>query len=493
MFSKLSHTATSAAVVILFSMVGALPASEAGAESAQATARADAPEPPPGAKPYTPRSRDDDGRCLALTVEKLQRGFSPPRPLLIWAIGSSYTNKLGSGDELIELVRRRWPSGPEIVYKKMVGNAVPWQYLPGWARHLVIPDQPDLVLIYTLGEPADLERLIVELRRATTADIVVPTLHWRVPDRQFWDDDPDKPYWDEVRRICHRHEVELVENRRDWGDYLRDNGLPIESLLADNVHQSAYGAHIVRTNIAAHLVPHPAPASDPRNREQRIEVEQGHQAIKAIGAWRRSGGTLEASAGARLQIAFHGRGIDLIGVRRPVAGRVRVLIDGQPAEALSLCFATYVQPDRTNYQSTDRPDPARDKSPHGVLLGPKPLAQQWIITMISDTGDYELVGSVTGQDGQGNSSRPFTSRSGQITIEPELWRRAEGNRRGDRWTFEVYAAAVGQVDFSGSDEEIFRVRLARQLPPGEHTVELVVEGEGSVRIDAIDVFAPPER
>ena len=39
------------------------------------------------------------------------------------------------------------PNAPEIEYKKMVGAACPWQYLPGWARHLAIPDQPDLGLL----------------------------------------------------------------------------------------------------------------------------------------------------------------------------------------------------------------------------------------------------------------------------------------------------------------------------------------------------------
>ena len=66
----------------------------------------------------------------------------------------------------------------------MVGNSCPWQYLLGWARHLVIPDQPDLVLIYTIGNPLDLEKLIVELRSHTTADIIVPSIHWRESDRR---------------------------------------------------------------------------------------------------------------------------------------------------------------------------------------------------------------------------------------------------------------------------------------------------------------------
>ena len=64
-------------------------------------------------------------------MTKLERGFVPPRPFLIWALGSSYTNRLGNGDQLIELIRQRFGDSTEIVYRKMVGNSAPWQYLRG--------------------------------------------------------------------------------------------------------------------------------------------------------------------------------------------------------------------------------------------------------------------------------------------------------------------------------------------------------------------------
>jgi hypothetical protein len=81
---------------------------------------------------------------LALTVEKLERGFDPPRPLLIWAVGSSFTNGLGNGDLLAELIRERFEHAPPIVYKKIAGNSTSYHFSRGWARHLVIPDQPDV-------------------------------------------------------------------------------------------------------------------------------------------------------------------------------------------------------------------------------------------------------------------------------------------------------------------------------------------------------------
>ena len=53
--------------------------------------------------------------------------------------------------------------------------------------------------------------------------------------------------------------------------------------------------------------------------------------------------------------------------------------------------------------------------------------------------------------------------SGQIQIEPDLWRRAERNRTGDRFTFEVRRSVLSEIDFRGEDEERWTVRIAEGL------------------------------
>ena len=123
-----------------------------------------AQDPQPQLPTYTATPPANAGEHLALAVTKLEQGFTPERPFLIWALGSSYTAKLGNGERHIQLIQERFGKNREIVYKRMVGNSCPWQYLRGWARHLVIPDQPDLVQIYTIGKPEDLDQLITELR-----------------------------------------------------------------------------------------------------------------------------------------------------------------------------------------------------------------------------------------------------------------------------------------------------------------------------------------
>ncbi|MDF1824994.1 MAG: SGNH/GDSL hydrolase family protein [Verrucomicrobiales bacterium] len=426
---------------------------------------------PEGAAKYVAKSGPKAGQHLALTMHKLKNGLEPDRPFLIWAIGSSYTNMLGSGEFWQEEIPKRFPNAPEIRYEKMVGNSCPWQYLRGWARHLLVPDQPDLVITYTLGKPEDLEKLIVEIQSQTTADIIVPSIHWRLRGQEMWGKSENSPDQDveAVRAVCRKYGVEFVESRRDWATYLRENDLPIEALLKDAVHQSDYGAWIVNSNIAAHFQPDSPFSYEPSSRERKIQPQVGDE-----------GG---------YTVRFTGNRIDLIGQQSPEGGRFEVFIDGRPAREIDAFLMSYVLPDPRNAKVGKGSNP-RDQSPHGVTLRDEVIPQTWRIEMTSDRGDYRIEGSVTGPDGQGNAFEPFTSDSGQIEISPYLWRRAERNRAGDFFTFEVRRSVSDEVNFQGEDGESFVVRLAEVLPNTEHTLELRPVDGGSAQVDFFQVFEP---
>jgi hypothetical protein len=423
-----------------------------------------------GASDYVAKTEPGDGRHLALSLHKLQQGMD--RPYLIWAIGSSYTNMLGNGEFWQRELPKLFPKTTRVEYRKMVGNSCPWQYLRGWARHLVIPDQPDLVITYTIGDPADLEKLILELRRHTTADILVPSIHWRERDLPLWGKSENAADQDvaAVREVCRKHGVEFVENRRDWADYLSANQLPVTSLLKDAVHQSDYGAHLINSNMLAHFRVPESVSDAPTDREQVIQPE------------RQADGSFTAT--------FTGNRIDLAGTLSPDGGTYRVLIDDQPALETDAWLMSYVQPDPKNAKEGKGANP-RDQSPHGITLGRNIVPQSWTLVMTSDQGDYQLTGSVTGADGVGNAFQPFTSTSGQILIEPDLWRRAERNRTGDRFTFEVKPAVAETVSFAGGAGTTFTVRLAQQLANRQHTLRLVPVACGPASITEWRVFRPP--
>ena len=460
-----------------------------------------APRPPKQASEYEAPPRPGDGRYLAQTVAKLENGFDPPRPLVIWAIGSSFTDFLGNGEDLIAGIEERFPDAPPIIYKKMVGGSTPWHLLRGWARHLVIPEQPDVVLIYNFGRTSGMEKLLAELRRKTTADIVVGTLHWCRGHQEVWPDPEavtrhlDPPA---LRELCRRYQVELVESRREITRYMVDNGLEISDLLVDAVHQSPYAARMINANIARHFHRADQTPEDLPVRERRISVSSS-RVVKA-GEWNSTADSeaLSARGPASLALEFTGSGVELIGFRAPDSGSVRILIDGNPASEANAFYATYVQPGVDNFIDLNSPDVdfrrhISDRCPHGISLGEdlNPVPQQWTLRMTSDEGDYSITGSVTGPDGHGNAFRPFTSSSGQISVDPELWRLAKTNRSGDTFSFEVVRNVQTQVDFDGPSEK-FRTPLVHGLANGRHTLKLeVIDAGGPVTIEAFEVFEPP--
>ena len=462
-------------------------------------------------------ARPDDGRNLALSLRKLTDGLTPERPFLIWGIGPSYLNFLGDGTDLACHLRQRFPNAPPIVYRKHVGSSVPWRYVLGWANHVVIPQQPDLVLLYGIGLESDLEKIFQTLRRHTTADIVVASVHWKGDDVKHWGNDEDATNFadiPEMRRICEKYGVEFVENRKEWAQYMRDHDMKVEvdperGLLQDAVHQSKYGALVINENIVRHFAPRDAYAYTPDSRERRLAVALGESSSSKESAtatgpnWTVQDDVASATkSGSGIKVRFRGNRIDLIGVASPDGGRARVVLDGLPAEEVPSFFAGPIVPGANNI----RPErgSVRDIGPHGITLGEDLVPQTWTILVTDDEGNYKLTGSVTGADGAGHPLKPFTSNSGQIGIAPELWRHGSGcvpflhpwngkilNKTGDTYTFHVYRACEPMVDFHGSASREFRVSLFGNLQNQAHVLELNPMGDGKVAVKGFDVFEPP--
>jgi hypothetical protein len=132
--------------------------------------------------PYDLTSRTDDGKNLALSVAKWEgRAGIPGKPFVIWALGSSYTDRQGDGYELIAAIRKRFPNAPPIIYRKHGGPGTPWEFVHGWIKQFVAAEQPDLIFTYTSGTMEGLDAMLSEIRRRTTADVIVPSLHFKPP------------------------------------------------------------------------------------------------------------------------------------------------------------------------------------------------------------------------------------------------------------------------------------------------------------------------
>jgi len=286
---------------------------------------------------------------------------------------------------------------------------------------------------------------------------------------------------DRIREICHKHGAEFVENRRELAAYLQRIDLEPAALVGDSVHQNQHGRIRIWDNICRHIAKPERFNDPPESRERRIVVAP--------------------PASSDAGVAVTGSWIDLIGRKTPTGGTARVLIDGVPADQALAFYTTFIQPKPAIWPRALKGPGPGDVAPHAVELRTGVVPQTWTITMTSDTGDYRLTGSVTGPDGEGNVAQAFVSRSGQIGIDPKLWRHARterkdspvvyGNGTGDTFTFDVYRTAEDTISFRADAAEPLCQPLVQNLTNGPHTLEIISAGDGDVVIEALYAFEPP--
>jgi hypothetical protein len=464
---------------------------------------------------YDVTPRPDDGRNLALSVAKWEgKAGIPGNAYRVWAVGSSWTHALASKSYWLEnAIREHFPNAPPIEFKSHSGGGCPWNYARGWVSQFVLADQPDLILTYTHGDPEMLDAMLTDIRRHSTADIIVPSLHL------MGHEDADPRRWVEVfqagfgfnlsalRDVCRKHEVEFVENRRELAEYVTRIGKTPNALLSDQAHQNEHG--LVRTwdNIVRHIQKPDHFNYDPASRERRILVspptKTATEIVESSSGWSAIDGVLRTnSRGEQIKVAFVGNRIDLIGRAAKGGGTIQVRVDGIAAGEAPLFYSGEIRAAPIAFPwKIAGPGPG-DLGPHGVELVRNLVPQTWTITLTSESGDYRLDGSVTGRDGDGNSTRAFMSRSGQIRIDPDLWRFDRqpnkdgftyGNRTGDRYSFDVYRCAVGTVSFAAAKSGMFHTHLVQNLTNGKHTLEVFSQGDGDVMIESFYVFQPPEQ
>jgi hypothetical protein len=130
------------------------------------------------------------------------------------------------------------------------------------------------------------------------------------------------------------------------------------------------------------------------------------------------------------------------------------------------------------------------------------IAEDWFLKIgwVSADGkscQFALVGSVTGEDGEGYSTNRFVSKSGRIVIEPDDWNLAYSNSEFKRPLPENHKATWASV-LRGADtvtppaeglgtEDC--VTLAQGLPYGPHLLELR-GAELAARVQAVRFYCP---
>ncbi len=348
---------------------------------------------------------------------------------------------------------------------------------------------PDLVIFHDYGDHENYEKIIAGIRQHTTAEILIQSDYptWShvegKPDpaasaeRERWH---DAHSFEWLPQFCKKYECGTVDVRRPWVQYLRENHLAAADLLADGAHMNERGNRLLAEITERYLRYEPSVA-----REASPAPVRTYQGAEL--AWKDH----------RLTLAFEGNRVDVIAEAGPPfhAENAEVRIDGKkPSQFPELYFIT--RP--TDTYAVDWPAVNR-------VTAVKPLAvEDWTLRVLETNSDdsqwrFEVVGSLTGRDGEGVSTERFVSKSGRVAINPGEW----GVKRAFdlkhmltpvgfevHWRVAPMFMDVYRAPRVADPSREYVSTLASGLENGKHTLELVSRDKTDPPLREIRVYRP---
>ncbi len=392
-------------------------------------------------------------------------------------------------------LRRQYPLVDFVIENRAIPGFNAF-FLEKTAEADLYPFYPDLVIFqnYDHGSGEHYENIIRRIRERTAADLLIATDHLapHLGETMQEETDPlkltkpkpgvhDAPWRNRVvlPAVAKQYGAELADVRALWKQYLNDHKLKPSDLLLDGLHLNAQGNYLMAEIILAHLRHRPdltEATEDDRVKTYTIGEERDLQ-------WKNG----------KLILHFEGNKIDLI-CKDGTASPAAIRIDGKkPSEFPELYVPSRVEMD----------------VPRGYLIPPlllikseKPrIVENWQIKMTGvreAVPRFRAIGSVTGDDGEGEVGKRFVSKSGRVVLDPDAFHLAfalqlSRNQMVDEivasWRVVPYFADEFLVPATRNPFGDTVVIAAQGLSNGRHTLEIT--GGPDTPLAAIRVHRPP--
>lgn len=436
-------------------------------------------------------------RTMSLLASATPEHRTPVRILLY---GQSIVAQNFIPQRLEPDLARRYPNAELTMQNRAIGGYEA-PALQHTAVHDLYPFYPDLVIFHVYGgERGEFEGILRSIRERTTAEILTWPHHVDSggPRRTARLEAAS----DLRRRLARQYDCELVELRRAWQKHLQENNLDPSDLLTDGVHLNGRGGQLMARLVADHFV---EPKNPPDSWAPMVQsydardVSDDRAGITFSGKpWRRDGDALigESSESA-LELRFHGNRVVATAHRMSdPPGTARILVDGKPVSSHPQCYAA-TRPGRTPIDG--RPALKR------VELGDDPKEEDWTLTahIDSDNGRkfrFTVVGSVTGNDGQGDHTKRFVSTSGRLRIDPRRFSFAEAVQIRKRalpeefdvhWKVYLTGVDVWKPELREDPGAIDHTTLVQGVANEPHVLTIIPTGDGPVPVASLTVHRPP--
>ncbi len=423
-------------------------------------------------------------------------------PVKVLIYGQSITGSRSFTEQISAYLKEKFPFADVTVENRSIGG-FGGEQLIRTAVHDVYFACADLIIFHVYGGEAhgELEQLFTNIRRYTTADVILMNHHLDGSQKTF-----NPASYQYLHYIASKYNLEQVDITTEWIRYLVDNNLNQKDLLRDGVHPNPNGNWLMAQLIGRHIRYNPLFPSSWLNMVQTCFAKTAYDVngIKPLTfsgkPWKMINGVPTGDSEKNgLKLTFYGNRVDVIAGQIPKPekqGTARILIDGKPVE------------NNKSLYTITRPGPGpKTWFPliRRISYNRPLIPETWTLTVDKVNADstvwnFSVKGSQTGLDGSGNSEEPFVSKSGRVVIDPSDYMFTP-----IRKTFKI-AAQVGfetswsvvplfQSTYTSPETtdktKVYKTTLVQGLDNGPHTLELIPVGDGPVPVEAFEIHRPP--
>jgi hypothetical protein len=443
-----------------------------------------------------------DQQKIARTLEIIRTSTPTNHKVLkVLFYGQSITRS-GWHNAVVAHWREKYPNTVFVVENRALGGFAS-QELVRTTEQDIAAFYPDLIIFHVYGDHRAYEKILRMFRSLTAADVILQTDHGDgLPDppcaeglqlslhrkpgcagvlwvhQRLWHDEMS---YHKIPAFAKKYRMAAEPQRKWWRDYLLQSQVDPQSLLmTDGLHPSEKGNELIAgffNRYFDNLVEH-----------WNGQTEQHVISIPTNDAKRSDGVDMVNFDGSRLELLSN----------QPLVVWPSVTIDEHSPKDIDGCY----QVTRSSPLKSVPDWPALRR----ITLLHDHTAEDWTATITNITPDQKLVdftvrASATGDEGNGNSSRKYVSKSGQLSIDGDDWMFEWGYDLKHiplqvpaevHWSVQYICSGKPEVVDRGDGMTEYRYVLGAGLSNGKHTAKLSCPPNDLANAVEFRAYKPPQ-
>jgi hypothetical protein len=440
-----------------------------------------------------------DEQKIARTLEIIRTSTPTNHKVLkVLFYGQSITRS-GWHNAVVAHWREKYPDTVFVVQNRALGGFASQSLVRTTAQD-VAAFYPDLIIFHVYGDHRAYEKILRMFRSLTAADVILQTDHGDVlPDmpcteglslslyrksgcvgilwvhQRLWHDEMS---YHKIPALGKKYGMAVEPQHQWWRDYLLRMRIPADSLLRDDLHPNDRGNALIAEFFNQYF----------DNLVERWSGQTEDNVISIPGEGAKHSDQTET-------VNLDGSRLELFS-SKPLAAWPSVTIDGDSPTHIDGCY----QATRTSSVESVPDWPALRR----ITLLHDHTAEDWTATVTNITPDQTsftfTVKSTTGDEGSGNSSHNFISKSGRLSIEGEDWMFEPAYTLKHvplqvpaevHWSVRYVCGGEPEVIDLGNGLMQYRYVLGTGLSNGKHEVKLSFPPNDLANTVELRAYKPP--